>query len=143
MSEGNGPETDLGVMLRSLRATRRPGVWTYVTVNDPLDALELLRHAEGVDAIIREDEGITVVIESDVAGRIGTFGTFRAAWLTLDVNSALEAVGLTAAVSQALAEVDIPCNVIAAHHHDHLLVPLDRVDDALDAIAGLRSAAGA
>ena len=47
---------------------------------------------------------------------------YVAAWLTLEIHSALEAVGLTAAVSKALAEANISANVIAAFHHDHIFV---------------------
>jgi uncharacterized protein len=43
--------------------------------------------------------------------------------ITLDVHSALDGVGLTAAVAVALAAEGIPCNMIAAHHHDHVFVP--------------------
>ena len=50
------------------------------------------------------------------------------AWLTLSIQSSLEAVGLTAAVSARLAERDIACNVLAGYHHDHLLVPVARAD---------------
>ena len=44
------------------------------------------------------------------------------------------AVGLTAAVSTALARAGIACNMLAGFHHDHLLVPLNRLDDALDVL---------
>jgi hypothetical protein len=47
------------------------------------------------------------------------------------VQSSLDAVGLTAAVSAKLAAIGIPCNVLAGYHHDHVLVPVDRVDDAI------------
>ena len=53
------------------------------------------------------------------------------AWLSLTVQSSLEAVGLTAAFSKVLGDAGIPCNVLAGYHHDHLLVPIDRVDDAI------------
>jgi uncharacterized protein len=62
---------------------------------------------------------------------------FVAAWITLTVHSDLADVGLTAAFSAALAEVGISCNVLAAFHHDHLLVPADRLDDALAALERL------
>jgi hypothetical protein len=39
------------------------------------------------------------------------------------VHSALDGTGLTAAVSAALAAAGIPCNMVAAFHHDHVFVP--------------------
>jgi hypothetical protein len=65
---------------------------------------------------------------------------FVAAWITLQVRSALDGVGLTAAASRRLGEHGISCNVIAGYHHDHLLVPEDRVADALAALEDLASA---
>ena len=87
---------------------------------------------------MREDEGVTVVATRAAAERNGWAFDFEAAWLTLDVHSALEAVGLTAAFSAALGAADIPCNVLAGFHHDHLLVPVDRVDDAIVCLEALR-----
>ncbi len=136
-------ETDLGVMLASISVTRRPGTWTFVTSTDPAAAAELLVQpssgGQAVGALIREDEGMTAVLTVDLALRLGHAIEFEAAWLTLEVHSALEAVGLTAAVSRVLADEGIPCNVLAGAYHDHLLVPADRADTAIAAIEGLRS----
>ena len=52
----------------------------------------------------------------------------------------LAAVGITAKVSGALAEAGIACNVLAGFHHDHLLVPVDRADEAVAAIVALSAA---
>jgi hypothetical protein len=62
---------------------------------------------------------------------------FPAAWLTLTVDSSLEAVGLTAAFSAALAEAGIPANLLAGLRHDHILVPADRADDAVAPLRAL------
>ena len=77
----------------------------------------------------------------DLAAR-GWQSGLPAIWLTLDVHSSLLAVGLTAAVSTALAEAGIPCTMIAGFHHDHLLVPVDRADDAIRVLRSLASSPG-
>ena len=116
-------ETDLGRLLAELDVERRPGRFTFVTGNWP----DLADRAE---ATIREDEGTTYVVRVDAARAANAPVEFEAAWLTLTVHSALGAVGLTAAVSSALAAAGIACNVIAGYHHDHLLVPADRAEEA-------------
>ena len=125
-------ETDLEAMLRGLTVTVRPGRFTVVQADGPVAV------GEGVEAVLREDEGTTVIATIEAAAREGWAVGFEAAWLTLDVHSALEAVGLTAAVATALAAESIPCNVLAGYLHDHLLVPVDRVDDALGCLDRLR-----
>jgi uncharacterized protein len=123
-------ETDLDRMLATLDVERRPGTYTFVTGEWP----QLAPHAS---ASIVEAEGTTHVVEADVARAAGAPVEFEAAWLTLTVHSALEAVGLTAAFSRVLADADIACNVLAGYHHDHLLVPIDRADDAVDLLRRL------
>lgn len=129
-------ETDLDAMLGHLTVTVRPGRFTVTQAHGPV-AL-----GDGVEAVLREEEGTTIVATVEAAEREGWEVGFEAAWLTLDVHSALEAVGLTAAVATTLAAESIPCNVLAGYLHDHLLVPVERVDDALAALDHLRRTAG-
>lgn len=123
-------ETDLNRMLATIEVERRPGSFAFVSNADDL--------AGAAEAMVREAEGVSVVVSLQAAEDSGRRPGFVGAWLTLSVHSALEAVGLTAAVSRVLADVDIPCNVIAGHHHDHLLVPVDKADEAIAAIEGLK-----
>ncbi len=88
-------------------------------------------------ATVREDEGMTLVLRQADADRSGLTYDYVAARITLRVRSDLAAVGLTAAVSTALAAADISCNVIAGHTHDHLFVPLDRAADAMATLGRL------
>ena len=60
--------------------------------------------------------------------------------ITLGVQSSLAAVGLTARVATILAERGIAANVIAGYHHDHVFVPWDRRDEALQALRALSQA---
>lgn len=123
-------ETDLAAMLATLDVERRPGTFAFVSSDDPTFAAE-------AQAMVHEAQGTTWVVPIAVAREAGVDVEFEAAWLTLTVHSALEAVGLTAAFSRALGDVEIPCNVLAGFHHDHLLVPVDRVDDAIAALRKL------
>jgi hypothetical protein len=128
------PEHDLARLLAHLSPIRRPGRYVYACV-DHLPA--------GVEpfAVVREAEGITLVLERHEADRLGLDTAFDAALITLQVPSALEAVGLTAAVAGALADRGISANVVAGFHHDHVLVPYDRADDALACLRSLSAEA--
>ena len=55
--------------------------------------------------------------------------------ITLSVHSSLEAVGLTAAVSCALAREGISANVVAAY--DHIFVPVANANQALSCLLKL------
>lgn len=129
-------ERDLARMLATLGVRRRDGVFAFVSVGaGDARAPQLARVAQ---ATIVEDEGTTYVVTASEAQAAGYDIEFRAAWLTLEVYSALDAVGLTAAVSAALTEIGVSCNVLAGAHHDHLLVPVDAAERAIDAIDDLR-----
>jgi hypothetical protein len=78
-------------------------------------------------AVVREDEGACAVIPAEA----GPKDAAPFARITLQVNSDLEAVGLTSAVATALASSGVACNIIAGLNHDHLLVPWERREDAM------------
>ena len=124
-------ESDLATLLASLTATARDERYVYVSVSHE-DA-----EAMGAAAAIVEDEGTTLVLPQAEADALGLAYDYVAGWITLEVYSALHAVGLTAAVSGALADAGISCNILAGFHHDHLLVPADELDAALDVLNGL------
>ena len=123
-------KTDLAAMLASLSVQRRPGVFAYIAVQVPTPGLIAAAHA-----MVKEGRLTTIVLPVAAAARAGQATDVQFAWLTLDVQSSLDAVGLTAVVSARLASIGIPCNVLAGYHHDHLLVPVDRVDDAITVLA--------
>ncbi len=124
------PSSDLKHLLRTLDPLLHEGVYVFASLPTGADlaGLEPL-------ATFQEDEGLTVVVKEEAALAHQVPILFRAAWITLRVHSDLQAVGLTAVFSRALAEAGISCNVIAGARHDHLFVP---VDDVARAMAVLR-----
>jgi hypothetical protein len=88
----------------------------------------------------RESEGTTVIAPSSELAASRLAHTPGWAKITLEVHSALSAVGLTAAVSSALAEAGISANVVAAFHHDHLFVPWGRRKEAVAILEKLSAA---
>ncbi|KAI6239534.1 ACT domain-containing protein [Aphelenchoides fujianensis] len=124
-------ETDLKRMLRTLEPTVREGSFVFVSL--PSSTLEFPSH----EAMIREDEGITLVMRKEEADIVGLLYAFVASWITLSVHSSLDAVGLTAAFSAALTKRGVSCNVLAGYFHDHILVPATRTEDALNCLREL------
>ena len=123
---------DLNVLLRSMRPHLHPGEYAFCAA--PADAMPPGLHPV---ATVTEDEGMTLVLPLAEALAAGLDVAFRCARITLQVTSALDAVGLTAAVATALANDGIACNVLAGAHHDHLFVPSASADAAMAALAAL------
>jgi uncharacterized protein len=88
-------------------------------------------------AVIREDEGVTLVLTRADADRAGLDYAYVAARITLRVGSALTDVGLTALFSRTLADAGISCNVIAGLAHDHVFVGWDQGPRALALLGAL------
>ena len=94
---------------------------------------------EDVVMLFREQEGITVIVNKETAEKLKYEYSVVAAWITLTVHSSLEAVGLTAAFSKALADENISCNVVAAYNHDHLFVARKDAEKAMNVLTRLSS----
>jgi uncharacterized protein len=129
VSEAN----NLQRLLRNLDPELRPGRFVFTTVPHT---------PKGVEPVMTviEDEGITLVVDQDVADHLELEYEHVAEMITLRVHSGLDDVGLTAAVASALANAGISCNVVAGYFHDHLFVPAGRGEDA---VAVLRRLPGA
>ncbi len=120
-----------------MQPTLNEGVYVFASVPPDTDT----RSLEPI-ATFREAEGLTLIVEEQRAQKAGLPVLFRAAWITLTVHSDLQAVGLTAAVAAALAQVHISCNVVAAAFHDHLFVPVESGGDAVAALQQLQRRSG-
>ena len=115
-------------MLNSISISRRDEPVTVVTLDGPVPL------GDGVEALVAEAEGTTVIVTVAEAERRDWPVGFVAAWLTVEIHSSLDAVGLTAVLSRVLTEHHISCNVLAGYFHDHILVPWERADEAIQAL---------
>ncbi|MFF1926513.1 ACT domain-containing protein [Streptomyces sp. NPDC058221] len=130
-------ENDLRTLLGDLRPELHPGRYVFATMPGG-------QVPAGVRPVVTvgETEGLTLVLPEAEAVAAGLSHSYPAGWITLRVHSALEAVGLTAAVSLALTDAGISCNVVAGFHHDHLFVPHVRAAEAVAVLKALAAESG-
>ncbi len=115
-------ETNLQRLLANMQPELLEREFVFCSVS-PTEFEQLRIHLVGW---FREAEGITLVIERNIADDEGLDYEFVSRMITLNIHSSLEAVGLLAAITSKLAAAGISLNTISAYYHDHLFVPRDR-----------------
>ena len=126
-------ETDLSRLLATMSPVLCGRDWGYATTTQiPAGLLPF--------ATVAEDEGLTLIAPFADLSDLGLNPQGPMARITLNVHSALEAVGLTAAVSSALAREAISANMIAGFYHDHIFLPASDADRALAILKDLTHA---
>ena len=125
-------ETDLSGLLKNMKPELNAGEYVYCLADskEQVVALDPLCY-------FLEKEGVTMILPKEKADAMSIPYATTCAWITLTVHSSLEAVGLTAAVSKALTEANISCNIVAAFYHDHIFVPIADAPRAMDALFAL------
>lgn len=128
--------SDLGELIASLSARLDPEAYVWTTgAQVPAGCTPV--------ATVVEAEGVTAVVPEREAVALGLAYDFLSARITLEVHSALDAVGLTAAFARALTDVGVSANVVAGYFHDHIFVPWERRADALAALERLQAGVAA
>lgn len=125
-------ERNLRTLLRGMNPVLHPGTFAFCCFADsrlPPDLTPV--------GTFGEEEGLTAIVPLEQAQALGIDYQFESRMVTLTVHSALDAVGFLARITAALAEADIPCNVVSAYCHDHLFVPAPRLGDALKVLEDL------
>jgi predicted kinase len=128
------PISDLSQLLSSLAPVLNDGVYVFASLpaGKEIDGLRPI-------ATMPEKEGMTLILPEEEARAAGLEVKFSAAWITLNVDSDLAAVGLTAAVAGALAAACISCNVVSGAFHDHLFVPHGQAEEAMRVLLLMQS----
>lgn len=116
-------ESNLNKMLKQMKPKLNSGDFVFCTVTNLLQV-----DVKDILMIFKEEEANTIIVKKELADKLKLNYSFVASWITLTIHSSLEAVGLTAAFSKAIADNGISCNVVAAYYHDHIFV--DKKDAA-------------
>lgn len=128
---------ETSAMISGMSPVLAEGAYVFCTTSDLARMAELLPAALSMH---REDEGLSCIMPTALAFEHGFDVSLPMRMITLKVQSALDGVGLTAAVSSALARRDIPCNIVAAFHHDYVFVPVNLAEVALQLLQDLSNA---
>ena len=128
-------ETKLTALLKGMTPVLNEGAYIFTTVKKgtTIDIQDCI-------CTFQEKEGVTMVLAKEKADQLKVSYEFVAAWITLTVHSALDAIGLTAVFSTALAEHNISCNVIAGFYHDHIFVAQKDAQNAMKILTEISKA---
>jgi hypothetical protein len=121
-------ETNLETLLKSIQPILRDGEYVFCSVNNEDNSYHNLKPV----CTFQEDEGLTLIIPREQAdtAKLSYTSVFR--MITLSIHSSLEAVGFLAAITGRLAEHGISVNPVSAYYHDHLFVPILKVDEVMN-----------
>ena len=133
---GSTGESDLLTLIAQMSPSLDDQIWAFVSV-DEVSSEYLAEHAL---ATFRETEGTTLIVSWERAEEFDV-SSEPMARITLNIHSSLEAVGLTAAVSQALASEAISANMVAGFYHNHIFVPQTAGERAVACLTLLSAAA--
>lgn len=120
-------ETDLKMLLKSMKPVLRDGEFVFCTVScEEFSRLDVQPIGQ-----FWEEEGVSLILQRKQAEQAGLVYHYTSRLITLSVHSSLDAIGFLAAITTALAEHGISVNPVSGYYHDHLFVPIDRAQDAM------------
>ena len=125
-------ETDISLLLKNMTPKLNEGEYVFCNFTSIKNI-----NPEAIVGTFKEEEGWTIILNKELADKLNYEYSYVASWITLTVNSSLEAVGLTASFAQALANANISCNVVAAYYHDHIFVAQQDAEKAIKVLRQL------
>ncbi|WP_088332309.1 ACT domain-containing protein [Lacimicrobium sp. SS2-24] len=123
--------------LKTLMAKMQPALdpRTFVFARLPLNAV--LPTGLQPQMWFMEKQGPTLIVEQEEAERHAFEYEFTCRMITLRIHSALDAVGFLAAVTRCLADLEMGVNPVSGFYHDHLFVPAQQAELAMQALRRL------
>lgn len=127
-------ETNLSALIAGMEPVMHEETFVFSTMNGQ-SVREFVnrvgKHAVTPVMTFKEQEGLTWIVSRAEAERYELSYEFPCRMITLNIHSALAAVGFLARVTTRLAALGMGVNPVAGFYHDHLFIPEDRAQDAL------------
>jgi uncharacterized protein len=126
-------EMNLEQLLKSMQPVLQNGEYIFCSLDPQDDRCTAVKPIGS----FQEREGLTLILLREGADSVGISYTSTFVMITLSVHSSLEAVGFLAQITSLLAQQGISVNPGSAYYHDHLFVPSDRVNEAMQLLQAL------
>ena len=124
---------NLDKLLKEMKPELADKEYVFCTLpEDKFDRLQLTTLL-----VYKEKEGLTIITEREIADANSL--SYSDVWklITLTVHSDLSAVGFLARITDKLAKAGISVNVCSGYYHDHLFVPIEKANNAIDILKRL------
>ncbi|MEK6921630.1 MAG: ACT domain-containing protein [Nanoarchaeota archaeon] len=120
----------LDILLKSMKPERIKGEFVFCTISK--ENFSKIKIAPLL--IFHEKEGVTIIVEKELADKMNFQYQNTWAMITLSVHSDLAAIGFLAVITKKLAEEGISVNAVSAYYHDHLFVAYEKAERAMKAL---------
>lgn len=124
--------TDLNQLISGMQPVLAEDVFVFTTFK----VGEAIGHFDPI-MMFKEREGTTLILTQKVAEKAGLDFEFPCKMITLSVHSALDAVGFLAKITTRLAALNMGVNPVSGFYHDHLLIPVDKAELAMQELQSM------
>jgi hypothetical protein len=132
-------ETDLKTLLSTMQPVMHAAAYVFCSVSQ--EAYQTLSFSPL--GIFHEQEGVTLILPEEQARQAELRYDSSWACISLTVHSSLAAVGFLAAITARLAQAGISLNAVSAYYHDHLFVPWENRERAMQILKELGGSSNA
>ena len=145
----SGGELSLSHLLATLTVVLNPETYVFATLptssfntNDfsiPLADI-LLFFREPCTASSSQDpssDQITLILRQNLATSDDVPSTYPCRMITCNIHSSLSAVGFMAVLARRLTDAGVSVNPVSGYFHDHLFVPVEMAELAVEVLEGI------
>ncbi|MFX0209338.1 MAG: ACT domain-containing protein [Candidatus Hodarchaeota archaeon] len=125
--------SDLKILLELMKPKVIEGEYVFCTISPQ----QYIKSEIKPLSAFYEKEGVTLIVKRTIAEQNSLPYSNIWAWITLTVHSDLTAIGFLAKITDKLAKAGISVNIVSAYYHDHLFVPIEKADNAIQLLSRL------